>query len=574
MSHSRSRRFARPFAAAAILAAVTTTAALAQPVSTAITYQGQLKNAGSPANGDIAMVFRLFDAATDGNQVGPTLTFDGLGGNPPPVSVTGGLFTVGLDFEAAAYDGQERWLEIVVQGTPLTPRQRLAAAPYARYAARSGAPWVPSDINVTLEDLSGRVGIGTDSPFAKLHLQNGELLLGNTTDNKNWLFGYLSDSDCFYLEELNVGRHLAVANGGNVGIGTTAPQAKLQIDDGALRLRNNADNKNWEFAYDAANDRLYLDEFGVGRHVYFANGGKVGIGAPPFSGIPDRLRVADPLAAIFAETYQQGGVSLTASTSSNRGGTGVYAEARTYFYDEGDPAHDDAIGVHGFAHTYAGSTGAPDFEVNPKAYGVRGDLLKEDADWGNLDLHIEWAGVIGTIDGSQGYGVYSAGSFAANGLKSFQIDHPLDPQNKVLNHYCAEGPEPLNVYSGTTVTDATGTAWVQLPDYFEAINRDPRYQLTVIGAFAQAIIGQEVKDNAFLIQTSHANVKVSWEVKAVRNDLFVQRSGAPVEITKSPSQRGKYLTPYLYGETREKGIFHTPASTTAPAASGRSASSR
>lgn len=136
--------FGRCAVTAAVLLAAAAGTAMAQPVSSAITYQGQLKSGGSPTDGNVAMVFRLFDAPTGGNQVGPTLTFDGLGGNPPPVSVTGGLFTVGLDFEAAAYDGQERWLEIVVQGTPLTPRQRLAATPYARYAARAGAPWFPA----------------------------------------------------------------------------------------------------------------------------------------------------------------------------------------------------------------------------------------------------------------------------------------------------------------------------------------------------------------------------------------------------------------------------------------------
>ena len=36
---------------------------------------------------------------------------------------------------------------------------------------------------------------------------------------------------------------------------------------------------------------------------------------------------------------------------------------------------------------------------------------------------------------------------AGSGVKAFRIDHPLDPENKYLLHYCAEGPEPLNVYT-------------------------------------------------------------------------------------------------------------------------------
>src|SRR6185369_2591920 len=73
------------------------------------------------------------------------------------------------------------------------------------------------------------------------------------------------------------------------------------------------------------------------------------------------------------------------------------------------------------------------------------------------------------------YGVFSNGNLSASGTKSFRMDHPSDPENKYLLHYCAEGPEPLNLYTGTVTTDAKGEAWVQLPAYCEAINKDFRY---------------------------------------------------------------------------------------------------
>ncbi|HWL92462.1 MAG TPA: hypothetical protein VNT79_02920, partial [Phycisphaerae bacterium] len=101
------------------------------PLGTAFTYQGQLKDAGSPVDGNYNMVFQLFDAPTLGNQIGPTLTFNGAGGNPPPVSIMDGLFTVALDFSSAAFGGSKRWLSITVGGTALTPRQELTAAPNA-----------------------------------------------------------------------------------------------------------------------------------------------------------------------------------------------------------------------------------------------------------------------------------------------------------------------------------------------------------------------------------------------------------------------------------------------------------
>ena len=65
-----------------------TGAARAQtPVGTAFIYQGRLISGGSPASGNFAMVFSLFNAPTLGSQVGPTLTFDGAGGNPDRKSV-------------------------------------------------------------------------------------------------------------------------------------------------------------------------------------------------------------------------------------------------------------------------------------------------------------------------------------------------------------------------------------------------------------------------------------------------------------------------------------------------------
>jgi hypothetical protein len=105
-------------------------------VSTGFTYQGQLKKDGSPVNGPCDMAFRLYDAAELGAQVGSAIS--------RTVPISGGLFTVGLDFGPAAFAGDERWLGIQVKcsgdGDYVSlGRQELAAAPYAHYAL--GAPW-------------------------------------------------------------------------------------------------------------------------------------------------------------------------------------------------------------------------------------------------------------------------------------------------------------------------------------------------------------------------------------------------------------------------------------------------
>jgi len=138
------------------------------------------------------------------------------------------------------------------------------------------------------------------------------------------------------------------------------------------------------------------------------------------------------------------------------------------------------------------------------------------------------------------------GSLSVTGTKNFKIDHPLDPANKFLYHAAIESSEVLNQYSGNVTTDAQGEATVQLPDWFEAVNKDFRYQLTVVGQFAQAIIFRKVANHQFQIKTNAPNVEVSWQVTGVRNDAWEQAHPMVVEADKG-ADRGRYLTPELYG---------------------------
>jgi hypothetical protein len=128
----------------------------AAPLDTGFTYQGRLTDGGSPANGTYDFEFSLYDAASDGSQVGSTVTQD-------DVAVSNGTFIVQLDFGSSAFDGSARWMAVGVRAgsstgayTTLTPRQALTAAPYALYAPSAGsaasAPWsglsgVPADLS-------------------------------------------------------------------------------------------------------------------------------------------------------------------------------------------------------------------------------------------------------------------------------------------------------------------------------------------------------------------------------------------------------------------------------------------
>ncbi|MEW6130415.1 MAG: hypothetical protein AB1757_25500 [Acidobacteriota bacterium] len=142
----------------------------------------------------------------------------------------------------------------------------------------------------------------------------------------------------------------------------------------------------------------------------------------------------------------------------------------------------------------------------------------------------------------------------AKGGGSFKIDHPLDPENKYLYHSFVESPEMMNIYNGNIITDATGEAIVQMPDYFEALNRDFRYQLTVIGTFAQAIVAEKIKGNFFRIKTNAPNVEVSWQVTGVRQDAYANKHRIPVEEAKRERERGYYLHADAFNQPEERSI--------------------
>jgi len=166
--------------------------------------------------------------------------------------------------------------------------------------------------------------------------------------------------------------------------------------------------------------------------------------------------------------------------------------------------------------------------------------------------------------GSTVWGLYVQGNAQITGNLTkgggtFKIDHPLDPENKYLYHSFVESPDMMNVYNGNTVTDASGTATIQLPEYFEALNKDFRYQLTVIGDFAQAIVASEVFGNQFVIKTDKPNVKVSWQVTGIRKDPYAEQNRVIPEVEKSAEEKGKYLHPKAYGKPENMGVNYSPA---------------
>lgn len=125
---------------------------------------------------------------------------------------------------------------------------------------------------------------------------------------------------------------------------------------------------------------------------------------------------------------------------------------------------------------------------------------------------------------------------------SFRIDHPLDPAHKYLSHSFVESPDMMNVYNGNATLDGRGEAVVMLPGYFEALNRDFRYQLTAVGAPGPNLhIGQRVRSNRFVIAGGVPGSEVSWQVTGVRHDPYAEAHRIEVETDKHPVEPGVAL---------------------------------
>jgi trimeric autotransporter adhesin len=175
-----------------------------------------------------------------------------------------------------------------------------------------------------------------------------------------------------------------------------------------------------------------------------------------------------------------------------------------------------------------------------------------------------YAGYFEALDG--GYAGYFAGNVTVTGNEnvlgtltkgggSFKIDDPIDPSHKYLSHSFVESPDMKNIYDGIVTLDAHGSAVVTMPDWFSALNRDFRYQLTAIGAPGPKLyIAGEMHDNRFRIAGGKKGMRVSWEVTGIRQDAWANAHRIPNEEEKPANEQGKYLHPELFGAGPDKAV--------------------
>lgn len=202
--------------------------------------------------------------------------------------------------------------------------------------------------------------------------------------------------------------------------------------------------------------------------------------------------------------------------------------------------------------TVAGGKGvAGRADVGENAVGVYGESAAGLAGFFRGKVTITDRLLVTRIDAEQ---MYAAKGLIGGLGKMFQIDHPLEPAEKYLWHASVESDDRKNMYDGVVTLDAKGTGWITLPDWFQALNKDFRYQLTCIGGYAPVYIAQEIKNNRFQIAGGKSGLKVSWQVTGVRQDALAKATPFKVEEEKSAADRGKYLNPVEMGFPASLGI--------------------
>ncbi len=504
--------------------------------------------------------------------------------------------------------------------------------------APAGSQWVDGASGAIFYD-EGSVGVGTSAPAETLHVGGTGLRVDGTgglnTRNPNntgaaarldWLNDVprlrlggngAGSANGFDIQKVGDVSLMRILDSGNVGLGLTAPEARLHLFNGssgtqtavagtALAIEDNADafisfltptanaasglqfstiaspNSTASFLYnDAVAPRGFHLRVGSSlnpQDFYVLNSGQLGI-----HGLPEPTD-----SVVFVQALQH-----TYDTANDEVSGGAIRVENT----SGKDARliIDNLGISGYHRESTGAeipgtlrlneeggfvtVGQP-FDISQTivtrpTVQIEGNLYLQDSSadvsvptgealtFGHTDANINFTTRM-TINSA---GNVNIPGTLSKGGGSFKIDHPLDPQNKYLYHSFVESPDMMNIYNGVVTTDGNGYATITLPEWFEALNRDFRYQLTVVdenqGAWALARVVRKIAGNQFTIQTSAASLEVSWQVTGIRRDAFAEQNRIPVAEEKSPEDRGRLLHPEAVGRPLSEAIGSADAAAAA-----------
>jgi hypothetical protein len=597
-------------------------------VNSRISYQGVLKEDGSPVTGNRDMVFRLYSDGACTTQVGSDISM-------PGVPVSEGLFSVALDVAHDDFDGQGLRLEVEVGGTPVVC-QEIMPVPYA-LSLRPGA----SIHNTAGDALSLALVLENDNGYGLRVQHAGSVGVHVSSAGSAGVFVEGAGADGLTVEQAD-GHGLSVVDAGLDGVNVFMANGygvNAQGSAGGVRghaysasgaihgVSGQTDSPDGYGVYGTNTAGGYAGYFDGSVNIEGVRAGSSMLTVQNSSSANDSKAIRGYASAATGFTagvngrtdsstagakgvwgYAAGGGQTYGvhGESDSGSGRGVFGRANassgTTFGVYGQSNSTSGRGVYGIATSTSGETygvyGVTD-SVDEGACGVYGEASDDDSDgprkygvYGHAAFDDELklrspVGVHGQADTPGGVGVkgYAYGSVDAVGVLgyteyqdqagnyaglfngilkttgtlyksggSFLIDHPLDPANKYLYHSFVESPDMMNVYNGNVVLGADGRAWVDLPDYFEALNRDFRYQLTCIGGFAPVYVAHEIQSNRFQIAGGEPGLKVSWQVTGVRQDPWANANRIPVEEEKPADEQGYYLHPEVYGQPESMGV--------------------
>jgi len=459
-----------------------------------------------------------------------------------------------------------------------------------RFGTRSGG----TNYNFTMVMRQGMVGINNDYPQEPLMIgpslgaaygdmisicNNGAsnkysgIMFGEDTQNKGTIIWYNGGNEMRLQTESNDTAYgsTLVLKGGKVGIGNNDPGEPLVVGDGIGSFNGNritiGDNtagaqvglvcgeselsRGW-LLWDISGNYMALGMKDAGtsyNDLMVLEDGTVGIG--------DNYSTAK----LHVESAYDIALGVTRYGTFNNvisSGAGTTLGLHSHVHQQQNfnlPEHALIVGVDGYAtasnpgcSTSVGVRG--ESWGGRKSYGVQA-LVNTHLNYGcgiyaYAMAQEYWSAVLdGPVDMPSE--TFQSGAFT-------RIDHPLDPENKYLQHALIESSEMLNVYSGNAVLNDRGEAVVELPDWFQAVNRDLRYQLTCIGGYAPVYIAEKVADNRFRIAGGVPGLEVSWQVTGVRSDPYAETSRQPVELDKRLEERGYYRHPKAYNLAETDGI--------------------
>jgi hypothetical protein len=445
---------------------------------------------------------------------------------------------------------EPRWLGVRINGGEEQPRVLLVSVPYALKAADAETLGGKPLSAFQLAPVASNKNASSQEAQPALTEQSNEIVcLSGTACKAKFIPQFSSNGGSAKVTDSIISQ-----NGSTVGIAGSAAV------NGSLTAGSVTGSTGVTGTSSTGADAILGQNTagGIGVHgTASVGGGSPAIWGENFAtsgGIADGVHgVAHSAGSSGVAGVNVGGVGgIAVGGFSTFNGIGIYGQASA-----GSGTSAAGVGVWGDTSNFNGYAvfGSAGGSALDGVHGISSNAF------GSGVAGINFGGGDGIFGGQVpgGFAGYFSGNVNVTGSLSkgggsFKIDHPLDPANKYLYHSFVESPDMMNIYNGNVTTDAQGNAIVVLPEWFEVLNRDFRYQLTVIGQFAQAIVSSEVANGHFSIQTDKPNIKVSWQVTGIRQDRWANAHRIPVEEMKPEEERGFYLHPELFGAPLEQGI--------------------